>query len=194
MKMKNLTGKLNGFSLLETLLAMVILSSGLLVLANSWSGSHLRIRKTKITTEIAALLERKITEIELEWKDKPLDSIPESKEEDFGKEYSQYSWKMESRELKLPDLSGMLTGKDGGANENLIMLIKALTEHLSKTVKEVKVTVFFKGNRRLKKPLAFSVTTYFVDYNKEIQVPGLMGGGTMGGDSGGGGSSGGAGK
>ena len=46
-------------------------------------------------------------------------------------------------------------------------LIKQLTEGLSKAVKEVTVTVIFKGG---KKPQEYSVTTYFVDYDREFQM------------------------
>ena len=84
--------KKNGFTLIETVIAMVILSSGLLLLANSWSGSFMRVRKTQLSTEVSALLERKMTEVEMEYTGKPLESIPEEKEDDFGSEYAQYSW------------------------------------------------------------------------------------------------------
>lgn len=164
--------KKNGFTLIETVIAMVILSSGLLLLANSWSGSFMRTQKTQLSTEVTALLERKMFEIEMEYQDKPLDSIPEEKEDDFGSEYPQYSWKMESREFEVPDFSATLTAQAGGADELSLTIMKALTEHLAKSIKEVKVTVIYKT---AKKPLSFSATQYFVDYDKPLPMPGVPG-------------------
>lgn len=162
--------KTKGFSLIEVLLAMMILSGGVLLLANSWSGSFLRIRKTQTATEVAALLERKIVELEVKYKGKPLEGIPEEESDDFGSDYPQYRWQMTSKEFELPDLSAGLTARDGGANEMFIQLMRTLTEHLKKTVKEIKVSVFYKVGD---KELEYSVTTFFVDYDKEIPAPGM---------------------
>jgi general secretion pathway protein I len=129
--------KSKGFTLLETMMAMVILSTGLILLTNSWGGSFARIRKTQLTTDISALLERKMVEIEVEYQGKPLDSIPEEQEDDFGSEYPQYSWKMTSRELTLPDLATSMTAKEGGVDQMTMTIIKTLTDHLSKTIKEI---------------------------------------------------------
>lgn len=161
-----------GFTLLETLLAVVILSMGILLLTQSWTGSFLRIRKTQLSQDVVALLERKMNEIDLEYRGKPLDSIPEEKEDDFGAEYPQYKWKMVAKEFQVPNLSAIMMNQDGGANEMLMMVINQLTEHLTKTIKEVKVTVIYTGG---KKPLEYSVVTYFVDYNKPLSIGGAAG-------------------
>ena len=161
-----------GFTLIEVLLAMIILSSALLLLTTSWGGSYARIRKTKVKTEVIALLQRRMVEVDLKYKGKPLDSIPEGPEEDdFGSEYPQYRSTLESKKFDFPDLSSTLTSRENGANEALIMIMKQLQEHLNKTVKEVKVSVMYQpenGNE-----VTYSITTYFVDYDKEIAVPGM---------------------
>ncbi len=132
----------------------------------------MRIRKTQLSTEVSALLERKMVEIEMEYAGKPLDSIPEEKEDDFGSEYPQYSWKMTSKEFEVPDFSATLTAQAGGADELTLTIMKTLAEHMSKSIKEVKVTVVFKGP---KKPLEFSATQYFVDYDKQLPLPSIPG-------------------
>ena len=159
-----------GFTLLETLLAIVILSSGLMLLTQSWSGGFLRVQKTQAQFEIAALLERKMTEIELEYRGKNLEEIPEERSEDFGDKYPQYKWIMKSKALDIPDLSGALGAQDGGADPMTLSVIKQLTDGLSKMVKEVTVTVILNTpNSKSGKPLEYSVTTYFVDYDKDVQ-------------------------
>ncbi|WP_246845463.1 type II secretion system protein [Bdellovibrio sp. NC01] len=165
-----------GFTLLETVIAMVILSTGIILLTNSWGGAFMRVKKTQLSTEVTALLERKMAEVEMEYAGKPLDSIPEEKEDDFGSDYPQYSWKMESKEFEVPDISATLTanqkGGQNGVDELSLTMMKTLTQHLSKTIKEVKVTIIYKGG---KKPLNFSATQYFVDYDKEIPMPSVPG-------------------
>lgn len=160
----------NGFTLIEILIAMLILASGIVLLVNSWGGAFMRIKKTQINTEVAALLERKMVEIDIKYRGKPLQSIKEEEEDDFGEEYPQYRWKMQSKEFELPDLSAGMTSREGGANQMLLQLMKTLTEHLKKTIKEVKVTVFYKTEGS--KEFSASVTTFFIDYNKEIPMPG----------------------
>ena len=163
------TLRTSGMSLLEVLIAMMILSAGLILISTSWSGTFARLKKTQQTLEIAALLQRKMVEIEMEYKNKPLESIDDEKSDDFGSEFPQYSWKMQSKKFEMPDMTAMLIGRDGGANQMLLTIMKQFTDHLSKSVKEVKVTVIYTPKKA--KPINYSLTTYFIDYDKEIALP-----------------------
>ncbi len=165
--------KINAFTLIEVVLALMIMASGLFILMNSWAGTYSRLRKTQIQVEMVSLLERKVSELEREFKGKPLDSIPEEKEDDFGTELPGYSWTMKSRKLEIPDLSSSLVSSDGGADQMLIAIMKLFTEHLSKSIKEINVEVIFKDK---KKPITANVTFYMIDYDKPLPVPGAGGG------------------
>jgi general secretion pathway protein I len=164
-----------GFTLLETLVAMMILSMAVVMLASSWGGNYGRMKQTQLKTEVVALLQRKMVEVDLEYKGKPLSAIPEEKAEDFGSEYPQYTWRLDSKELEVPDFTSILTAREGGANQLLIQVMQQLKEHLAKSVKEVRVTVIFtpKGGGTTQE---YSVTTYFIDYDKQVTVPGMGGG------------------
>ncbi len=163
----------NGFTLIETVIAMVILAAALLLLTSSWSGSFMRIAKTQRNFEVSVLLEKKMAEVELEYRNKALDDIPEEKgPEEFGEDHPEYQWKLESKKLEIPDIASTLAAQDGGADAFLISLVKQLTEGLSKMIKEVKVTVIYTKNGKTNE---YSVTTYFVDYNKEMTM-GMPGG------------------
>jgi len=164
-----------GFTLLEVLIAMIILASGVVLLANAWSGSTARMKKTQLNTEMAALLERKVAEIDFKYQGKPVESIPEDEEGEFDGA-DDYSWKMTSKQFVMPDISGMLVGQDGGASQMMLELMKKFTEHLSQTIKEVTITVFYNKG---KKPYQASVTLFFVDFNKEppLGAIGALGGG-----------------
>lgn len=167
------------FTLIEVIMALIVISSGLFILTNSWSGTYSRLRKTQIQVQLAALLERKVAEIEREYKNKSLDSIEEEKEDKFGGEVPDtYSWKMTSRKLEIPDLSPLIAAGDGGGGPTMMMVMKLFTDHLSKSIKEVKISVI---NTELSKPLIADVTIYMVDYDRPINLPGLGGGSDSGG-------------
>jgi general secretion pathway protein I len=159
--------KRSGFTLLETLLAVVILASAMILLANSWSAAFMKIRKTQQQFEVASLLERKMTELEIEYRGKPLEEIQDDRNGDFGTQYPQYSWKMASKKLEIPDVSSAMAAADGGSDAMTMSLVKQLTEGLSKSVKEVTVTVVLQAKP---KPVEYSVTTYFIDFDKEIPM------------------------
>lgn len=158
-----------GFSLLEALIAMTILSSALLLLSNAWGGAFRSIKKGKQQHEVALLLERKLTELDLEFRGKPISEIPEEREEDFGKEFPNAKWKMKSKEFDFPDISSLLKSRDQGADEMAMTMFKTIAEHIKKSVKEVKVTVIVTAD---KKPKEYSAVTYFVDFDQQLAAPG----------------------
>lgn len=163
-----------GFTLLEVMIAIMVLMSGVLLLGNAWSGNTMRIRKASLYTDVASLLERKIIELEAEYRDKPLTEIPETRDGDFGSDFPKYKWKMKSRDLKFPDLTSVIVGKEGGgADESIIQMVKQMGDLLSKSIKEIKVTVVVVTP---KKELEFSATDYMIDYNTGLSgIPGAGG-------------------
>jgi general secretion pathway protein I len=165
--------KSKGFTLLETLIALVILAGGLTLLVTSWSGSFMRLRKTQFNYEMALLLEKKIGELEFEYRGRPVASIPDEQDGDFGSDYPNYSWKMSSKKMDFPDLSQALASQSGKTDQITSMLMKQLITLFNQSVKEVTVTVIFQDGNR--KPVEQSVTTLFVDYNA---VSGLKSDGT----------------
>ena len=165
-----------GFTLLEVLIALMIVAGGIVALNIGWGNSFLMIRKSTMKYDVATLLERKMTEFEAKYKDKPITEIPEGEEGDFENDFPQYRWKMESRDLVLPDLTPLLISQQENPDEMLISMMKQMTEYLNKVIKEVKISVFVKG--RGGKEVEFSVVQYFVDYTKDFG--GLPAGGGKG--------------
>lgn len=163
----------SGFTLLEVLIAMIILASGVMLLAQSWSSSYNRIRKTQKNVEITALLERKLAETDMKYRGKSIDSIPESEGDEF-EGYPEYSWKLESKKFEMPDLTSILIGRDGGVDQMMMQLMKQFSEHLSNSIKEVKITVTYKVKE---KEFEYSATLLFVDYDKQLPLPSIPGGG-----------------
>lgn len=160
-----------GFTLVEVLVAMVIMIGGVIVIANAWSGNFSRVRSARINNVAATLLERKMTEIEFEFYDKSIDEVREEDAGDFGAMYPGYSWEMKAKEFEMPDLSGALTSREGGADETLLMIMRTTAEFFKKSVKEVSVTVIYKPRKG--NPIRHTVTTFLVDYTKEMPLPGV---------------------
>lgn len=168
MKTKQQTDKVNcfgykGFTLLEVLISLAIISGGLMVIGQAWSGNFLRIRKANLYNNVSILLQKKMTEIEAKYKNKPLSEIPDNESGDFGSDFKQYTWTIKSQDLQFPDLSSVLVGAD----ETMLTIIQQMQEYISKSIKEVKLTVKVKTPIR---SLEFSLTTYFVDYDQDFNA------------------------
>jgi general secretion pathway protein I len=160
-----------GFTLIEVLVALFILTGGIIVLANAWSGNFMRIRKSALFNDVSTLLERKMAETEAKYRNKYAE-IPEDDTGEFDTEHPEYTWKLKSRELKLPDITPLLLGQEDHPDETLVSMIKQLSEQLSKAIKEVKISVLVKrGGRQLE----FSATEYFVDYQGNFDLGGAGG-------------------
>lgn len=165
-----------GLTLLEVLIALTILAGGIVLVTNSWSGNLMRVRKANLYNNVAFLLEGKMAEVEAKYRGRPLSEIPEEEGDTF-EGFPQYRWHMISRDFEMPDMAPILTaGSQDAVPDQLISMIRQTTEFISKSVKEVKVSVFVaagQGGREVE----FSVTTYFVDYNQELPLEAAAGGG-----------------
>lgn len=173
-----------GFTLIEVMVATVIMTGALIVIGSSWSGNHLRMEKARVNSNMAALLERKMTELDLEYRGKPISEIKDEDAGAFTDEYKQFRWEMHSKEFEMPDMTSLLGGGDankngsgGGANQQIIaMIVKTVSDYVKTAMKEVTVTVYYKSPRVKTKEISQSVATYFVDYTKPVQISGLPGG------------------
>ncbi len=166
-----------GFTLIEVMVATVIMTGALIVIGSSWSGNHMRIEKARTNANMAALLERKMIELDLEYRGKPLSEIKEEDAGVFSEEFKLYRWEMRSKEFEMPDMTGLLGGgKEGGNNEILALIVKTVSDYVKAAMKEVTVTVYYKSPRSKTKEMSQSVATYFVDYTKPVTISGLPAG------------------
>jgi general secretion pathway protein I len=170
-----------GFTLMETLVAVLIMTGGLIVIGSSWSGNLMRIEKARVNANMAALLERKMTELDLLYRGKPLTEIKEEDAGEFEGDLKNYRWEMRSKEFEMPDMTAAIGGQNQGQGQNneiLLLIARTVTEYVKTAVKEVTVTVFYKSKRAKSKEVKQSVSTYFMDYSKPITISGLPGGAT----------------
>jgi hypothetical protein len=146
--------------------ALVITVSTGMILANAWSGNYKRIRKSTLKLNVTQLLERKMVEIEAKNYRKKITEIKEE-EGNFGKDFPQYRWTFSTQPFVMPDLAPLLTSKSEGADQMLLTVLKKMQEAVNKAVLEGTVTVYvnYAG-----KEINYSVTTYFVDFESEINT------------------------
>lgn len=168
-----------GFSLIEVLIAMAIMSSASMLLYVAWSGNQIRVQKMAINNKAAFYLDQVMGELQAKYEPRIL-QLPDSEQGTFEND-PNYTWKMESQDFQMPDLRALLVSDKQG-QEALLMIIDKLTDYLNDSVKEMKVTVTY---TRGKKSVDYSATTFMVDYNRPlpIGVPGMPAGGGSGGGS-----------
>lgn len=162
-----MTGR-RGFTLIEVIIALIIMVGGMIVVGSSWSGNLLRVRKSNLYNNVAHLLERKAAELEAKYKGRPLTEIA-AEEGDFGSDYPQYRWRFEVQPFEMPDLGAIVMGQQDTTRQEVLTLMSQMQEYLSKAIVEGKITVSVGTGEN---PVEFSVTNYFIDYNLEPTLPG----------------------
>lgn len=175
-----------GFTLIEVLVALMIIAAAVMASSSLWSGNFSVMRKAALNYDVATILERKMVETEAKYKDKPIGEIPEEENGDFGEDFPNARWVLKSREMEFPDMTALIMAEAEEPNEMLISMMKQMTEYLNKAIKEVQVTVFIKRGKR---EIEFSATQYFVDYSQPFAGgAGGADGAGAGDDTGGGGN------
>lgn len=169
MRLLRLKPNNKGFSLLEVLLATIILGGALIALSSSWSGTVFSFKKSEKVQIITSLLKSKTTELEIKYAQLGFSAIPEEEDGDFGDEFSDLTWKSEVRILEFPDLTPLMMAEDGSIDEMTRTVVKQMTGHFSKNIKEMRVTITWKTKS---KPVEYSVTTYIVNYAGGVPAPG----------------------
>ncbi len=163
--------KQKGFTLIEVIISIGILLGATITVSLIWSGNATRIQKIKLYNNITTLLEQKTIELELKYENAPFGEIPEELSGDFGSDHPDYSWEFKTQEFEMPDIKELYSAgsEESFMNETLVMVLNQMKEYLSNTVKEATITV--KTTVR-KKPVKFSVSTYFVDYTQAFTLGG----------------------
>ncbi len=130
--------KINGFSLIEILVAMAILAISTLALSN-WMGNALTSSSRAEDLSIATMLARqKMTQVEIDLiemqhkKEIPDDRVEQG---NFEEPYEDYTWELSILRVEIP---APVMGEDGGIQN---MIAKRLTKEMEKSLREVKLVV-----------------------------------------------------
>lgn len=155
-----------GFTLMEVLIALMITVAAGILVTTSWSGNFTRLQKATRYNNVALLLERKMVEMEAKYAHKKIDQV-NNEEGDFGDDMPDYRWTFTAQPFEMPDYGPILASQQDGADENLLRVLSKMREVANKSILEATVTVFIKTP---KKEVSFSLTTYFIDFDSELEL------------------------
>jgi prepilin-type N-terminal cleavage/methylation domain-containing protein len=164
-----------GFTLLEVIIAVAILTLSLGAILSLQSNGIEATIQTKRLNQIAMLARSKMTEIEADLEGKAFSEAKTEQSGQFAAPFQQFGWKAEIKEIEFPNLSFNSGKKDekesqGGQSEMLEMMTKAVTKFLSKSLREVSVSITWKEGNSTAKEQKFTVATYWVDLNHEFDL------------------------
>jgi general secretion pathway protein I len=179
-----------GFTLLETIIALAIMTMAFAAILTTISNSVNASARTHEMTVIQMLAKQELIETEYKFEGKTFDEYKKEDSGTFPAPYESYRWTSVVKEIEFPNIGGMSSGggaaqggdsqssssSGGGAgaansdannSEIADMMQKLVTQFLSKAVREVTVTILWKKGS---KEQNFAVTTYWVDLNHEFQL------------------------
>ena len=161
--------KKKGFTLIEILVALIILAGATVIVSKIWVSNRQRMTKIDTYHKVVQLMESKMSELEFEWRKIKFNSIPKEAKGDFKKE-KYFSWTVKTRPLKLPDPKHLLNLFGQNQSQGVALQVaQVTTDFLSQAVLETKLTIHYQKGK-LKN--AYSLTTYMVDHTKSISMPG----------------------
>ena len=134
------TNSTRGFSLLEILISIGILSVSLVALLSVQGNTMIASRRAEELSIATMLAKQQMANVELELqKDIRKGEFPDerSAEESFEEPFGEYRWRSEIRRIELPAPS---IGEEGSPQA---LIGKQLTGEISKSVRELKLSVFW---------------------------------------------------
>jgi prepilin-type N-terminal cleavage/methylation domain-containing protein len=166
-----------GFTLLEVMIAIGVLAIGIGAILTAENNSLDVTLRAKRMTTVATLAKNQIIDAELELQGKTFDEVKEDSTGKFDAPYADYSWERKIKEITFPNVVGPGGGggaAEGGAaggatasgsNPEVDRIVKIATSYLSKSTREITVTIKWVEKKEDQK---FTVSQYWVDLNHEF--------------------------
>ena len=183
----------SGFTLLEVMIAIGILAIGIgAILVAENNSLDVTLRAKRMST-VAMLAKNALIEAERLTEGKSFTEVTSDSEGKFDAPYADYSWTRKIKEITFPNVldpsqsgqagektSNANAGKDtsstsassadpssGAIDQNVSRIVKLATNYLSKSSREITVTIKWKEKGEDQK---FSVSQYWVDLNHPFDM------------------------
>ena len=160
----------SGFTLLEVLIALAIMTVMLTsIFLIQQSSIEATIRAQQMNT-VAMLAKNLMIDTELAFQEKAFADLKEEEKGQFPAPHQDYTWERKIKEIEFPNLGmGAGGGEDGaeGANPQSEMLSKLVSNFLSKSIREISVTISWRKGSGTQN---YAVATYWVDLNHEFSL------------------------
>lgn len=159
-----------GFTLIEVLVALVIIVISFVAITNSIIYSQMNSQKSRKSIIASFLASEKLAEVNMKYSALPIKEIPQKESGIFPKPNDTFSWEVKSQpfEYDLAGLAETFFNKEEAKSEQLQSILSNMSNALKESIKEVTVTIHWST---MKIPRNFSLTTHFID--KQLQVPSL---------------------
>ena len=166
-----LAGQESGFTLLEVIIAMAIMVIALASILSMESSAINASAKAKTLNVVTMLARARMIDTEYMFEGKTFEEVKPEDGGTFDAPYQDYRWTSKIKEVQFPNLvSGAGNKKEGGSggeDEVMATMGKLVTNFLSKAVREVNVTVYWKKGSGEQ---SYTLTTYWVDLNHEFSL------------------------
>lgn len=162
--------KSDGFTLLEAVIAIAIFTIAFTQILALQGRSIQDAVQAKQFNTVAQLARNKMVETEVAVRGRAFGDVSKEESGVFKAPYQDYRWTVKIEELELPAISGASAEgapQGQGQNEMAKQVTTAVTKYLSQSLRQVTVSIFWKrGN----KEQVFTVSTYWVDMNREFTL------------------------
>ncbi len=159
-----------GFTLLEVMIAVGILAIGIGSILVAENNSLDIMMRAKRMTTVAMLAKNAIVEAEREISGKSFTEVKEEESGQFKAPFQEYRWERKISEVKFPevlDQSEQKKDEVSTVDENTQRVVKLATNYLSKTTREISVTIKWTENKQEQK---YSVSQYWVDLVQPFEL------------------------
>lgn len=134
--------KSRGFTLLEILIAVGILSTALVVFVTAQGSAFLASERGELLNQAVFLAREKMTEAEIKIEeDLSKNKFPDDSESEgiFDEPFDDFRWKQTTKKVEIP----ILGGDEGGENAMVMTYAKNVMDEISKSVRELKVIILW---------------------------------------------------
>ncbi len=178
-----------GFSFMEVMVALAVLSISLIVLLESQAFSMKLVSKTRATDQATTLAMNKMADVTRFIEEKGIKALPKEEMGEFDSElYPGFRWRVYRMGIPAPDFAKMLTMTGGGSEEeseeedsgNAALFagpLKIITKIWAESVYELHVQVIWGEGRNERD---FELVTHFIERTVGQQLQGTVRG--LGGD------------
>lgn len=160
-----------GFTLLETMIALGIMMVSFTAIYMTEAGSINTSAKAKQSNIVAMLAKNVMVDTEYKLEGKSFEEVKKEEAGQFETPYEEIRWSRTIKEIKFPTLpvggGGDAAGKEQDSSSAAEMIAKLLTKFLSKSIREVTVTITWKKGEGEQ---SYSVSTYWVNLNQPLEM------------------------
>lgn len=175
-----------GFSLIEVLAALLILSVSIVALSQNQAQSVRLIETAQNRDQALILATSKMNEIDRRVQERGLADLKDAEKGEFDQErYEGFEWNMRKQKIPVPDFVSLVTMATGqSASEDsdeefdtsaMQGPLKRITDIWGKAIRQVTVEVTWKDNERDTEYKSYELVTHYVEQDAFNQVQGLIG-------------------